>query len=140
MGFMGYLLIAIVCWGITPILEKTALRNLSSAEGVLLRSLAVAVCMGALMGFSGQYKGLHLLNWQAIGLAIIGGLISAGIGQFAYFAALKTEQASMIVPMAASYPLVTMFFSILLLGEPLSIKRALGAVMVVVGVVLVKVI
>jgi len=134
-----YIIIAIVCWGITPILEKIALRNLSPAEGVLLRSLMVVIFASVMIAVTRQYGGLRVFNWKAIAIVMAGGLISAAFGQLAYFHALKAGRASIVVPMCASYPLVTLLLSVGLLGESLTVWRVLGAALVVGGVALVKV-
>jgi len=133
-----YVLIAVLFWGGAPIFEKVALRSLSASEGVMLRSLVLAVVMSAFVGISGDYEGLRVLNWRVLGLIAAGGLCAGGLGQMAYFQALKMGSASMVVPMAASYPLVAMLLSIGLLGESLTLARALGAVMIVAGVALVR--
>jgi transporter family protein len=55
-----------------------------------------------------------------------------------YYTALKLEATSRIVPIAASYPLVTAILSALILGEGLTVPRLIGTGLIVSGIWLVK--
>jgi uncharacterized membrane protein len=50
---------------------------------------------------------------------------------------LKLSQASRVVPITSIYPLFTVIFSALLLGENISPKVVVGAVLIVIGLSLV---
>jgi transporter family protein len=63
----------------------------------------------------------------------------AGIlGMWTYYMALKMEATSKVVPIAACYPLVTAFLSVLILNEGLSVSRVIGTALIVAGIWLVK--
>lgn len=138
MQFIAYVIIAIVCWGIAPLLEKQGLKRLSPAEGVFVRSMAVLLCLIVFFIISRQYQGLHHLDVKAVLFLAAAGIISAGFGQMAYFAALKVGRPSVLVPMVASYPLVTVLLSTIITGDKITPMRVFGALMVIGGVVLTK--
>ncbi len=45
---------------------------------------------------------------------------------------------SKIVPIAASYPLITAVLSIFVLGEQVTLQRIIGIVLTIVGIIMVK--
>ncbi len=138
MGFWLFIIITVVFWGTSPIFEKTALKSISPAEGVLLRSIVIMIFMAAFVGISGNYDGLRALNWKVFAFIAIGAVLSGALGQMTYFSALKFERASVVVPIVASFPLMTVILSASFLGEQVTLWRVMGAIMVVAGVILVK--
>ena len=60
------------------------------------------------------------------------------IAMWTYFYLLKEGMASKIVPIAASYPLVTAVLSILILGEQVTIQRIIGIILTIIGIILIK--
>jgi len=62
---------------------------------------------------------------------IVAGIIASGLAMVVYFKALKLSQASKVVPITSIYPLFTVIFSALLLGESVSPKVVIGAILIV---------
>jgi len=60
------------------------------------------------------------------------------LGMWTYYTALKMEATSKIVPIAACYPLVTAFLSVLILKEGVTFQRIIGTALIVSGIWLVK--
>jgi len=56
-----------------------------------------------------------------------------------YFGALKLGATTKIIPISATYPLVTALLGILILGEQATLLRILGAGLIIGGVWLVKI-
>jgi transporter family protein len=56
-----------------------------------------------------------------------------------YFKALKLGEASRVVPIVASYPMMTAIFSALLLGEKLTLMKFIGIILIIVGMFLLQV-
>ncbi|RLI85949.1 MAG: hypothetical protein DRP01_05190, partial [Archaeoglobales archaeon] len=71
-------------------------------------------------------------------LLIVAGIIASGLAMVVYFKALKLSQASKVVPITSIYPLFTVIFSSLLLGESVSPKVVIGAILIVIGLALVS--
>lgn len=138
MSFYFYLLLTVLFWGAAPIFDKIVLRSLSPVLATMMRSILLATMFTGFVFASGQTKGLLALNWRLLGLIAIAGLLGGGLGQVAYYIALKSERAALVVPLAAAYPVVTMLLGVSLLGEALSLIRAVGVLLVVAGVVLVR--
>ena len=60
------------------------------------------------------------------------------IGMLTYFFALKKGATSQIVPIAATYPLVTALLSVIILSEHVTVLRLVGTVLIVLGIWLVQ--
>jgi transporter family protein len=66
------------------------------------------------------------------------GLMAGLLGMWTFYAVLKMEPTSKIVPIAACYPLVTALLSVLILNEGVTVQRVMGTALIVAGVWLVK--
>jgi len=132
-------LLAAVFWGTSPILEKRALGTVSPVAAVLLRSVTVAVvAMLYLIWEHGSRPMRSFGRWQDALLVMLAGFISAGVGQVLYFAALRGGKTSVVVPLAACYPLVTVVLSVLLLGERVRWWHVAGVVLILAGIMLIS--
>lgn len=132
-------LLAAFLWGTAPVLEKRALASVSPFAAVLLRSVAVAVMALIYLYWNHGSRTLqHLGRWQDALLIILAGVFAAGIGQVLYFTALRGGSPSIVVPVAACYPLVTMLVSVLVLGEKLRWWHVVGVVLILAGIILVS--
>jgi transporter family protein len=85
-------------------------------------------------------KGRELIELDGKSILIFGasGVMAGLLGMWTYYAALKMEATSKIVPIAACYPLVTALLSVLILKEGITLPRVIGTAMIVSGVWLVK--
>ena len=64
--------------------------------------------------------------------------MAGGLAHWTYYVALKSGEASQVVPVAATYPLVAFVFSLILVGESLSSAKGIGALLIVIGIVLIQ--
>ena len=70
---------------------------------------------------------------------LLSGLLGGLLGLFIFFVALKQEDTSKVLPIIASFPMFTALFAYFLLGEAISLKRFIGIMFVIVGVVLINI-
>jgi transporter family protein len=132
------LLLTVICWGIAPIVEKIGLTKVGPLTALTIRSLAIALSLIIFIFLTGRVKGLFAVEGRAILLFTISGILAGLLGMLTYFGALKMADASRIVPVVASYPLITLIFSVLLLREGVSWPRVLGTLLIVGGIWLIK--
>ena len=132
------MIVTALLWGTTPILEKIGLAKVDPLVGVTVRSIIVTAGLLILTFVLG--KGRALLQLDAKSAAFLGasGVMAGLLGMWTYYTALKLEATSRIVPIAASYPLVTALLSALILGEGLTLPRLIGTGLIVSGIWLVK--
>lgn len=85
-------------------------------------------------------KEKELVNVTGRDILVFGAsaLLAGILGMWTYYTGLKMEATSKIVPIAASYPLVTALLSFLILGERLTLHRIIGTLLIISGIWLVK--
>ncbi len=135
-----FLLLAVttMLWGVTPIFEKVALTKVDPLAGVTIRSVLVTVGLLVLTFVLGKGRALIETEGKVFLLMGASGLMAGLIGMWTYFAALKMEATSKIVPIAASYPLVTTVLGFLILKEEVTLQRLIGTALIVIGIWCVK--
>lgn len=132
------LLLTIIVWGIAPIIDKVAVQGTSPYIGNIYRSLTIAFIMLTITFFSGELKMAFKMPLKNALFYVASGLLAGGIGVIAYFKVLQVAPTSKVVPLAASYPLITALLSMAFLGEKVSPARFIGTLLIVAGIYLVK--
>jgi transporter family protein len=132
------LIVTALLWGVTPIIEKIGLTKVDPLIGVTIRSAIVTVGLFILTFALGKGKALMEVDGKGFLLFGASGLMAGLLGMWTYYTALRMEATSKIVPIAASYPLVTALLSILILREGVTLPRVIGTALIVVGIWFVK--
>lgn len=127
-----------ILWGSSPILEKMGLRNTTALTALTIRSLGVTTVLLIALACLGKVKEVFSVDAKTATLFIISGIIAGLLGMWTYFNALKVAATSKIVPIAACYPLITAFLSVIILKENVSFVRLIGTFLIIAGVWLVK--
>jgi len=132
------LVITALLWGSTPILEKMGLGKTDPFTALTVRSLGVAVVVIIFVVLTGKIKDVFQLDLKTVAIFVISGVMAGFLGMWTYFGALKLAPASKIVPIAATYPLVTAILSIIILKEGVTVFRLIGTILIITGIWLVK--
>jgi bacterial/archaeal transporter family protein len=125
-------LIYVATLGGLGVTSKLALKHLDWQDLVLWLAIGHAVSVIALLT-SGRAT---LRVVPGTGWVIVAA-VTAITGLVAFYIALSSGQASKVVPISGAYPAVTLILSALFLRERLSVGRAVGVALVVIGVVIV---
>jgi bacterial/archaeal transporter family protein len=129
---------AMVFWGSAAVCDKFGMRGLANPWTALVVRMGFGALVILVAGFfTGAYRDLATASPVNLVALAAGGLLASVLGQGAYFVALKHAEASRVVPFSASYPIVALLLSALLLREPLTWTKVLGTLMVLGGVMLV---
>ena len=132
------LVVATLLWGATPILEKIGLTKVDPVVGITVRSAVATVGLLILSLLLGRGRALIEVDGKGFLLFGLSGLLAGALGMWAYYAALKMEATSKIVPISASYPLVTALLTVLILREGVTLPRVIGTALIVIGIWFVK--
>ena len=127
----AYYVVGVGALGIT---SKLALRTLPWQDLLLWSGLGYIVVATALV-VSGRAS-LRLTadgGWAAVSAAL------AITSLVALYVALNTGKASVVVPVTAAYPAVTLVLAAAFLDERITLAKAAGAALVIGGVVLLTV-
>jgi uncharacterized membrane protein len=133
-----YPLLAALCYSTNPILIKFGLRiSNEPLLGACIGMVASTVTYGGYFLLSGQMRELFGMPKWVMWCFIAAGLCST-LGVFSFFAAHQYIPASIVAPLTAAAPLVTVTLSHFTLKgeERVSCADALGTVLIVAGVIL----
>ncbi len=126
-------LLTILLWGLWGFLGKLAMNRAMPASSVFLAGGVVgAVAVAALLLHFHRSGGI--MPWDAP-FNIWGFLAGASlaIGSLFFYLALASGQAVVVVPATATYPVVTVLLSMIVLGERPTLAQWLGLALVVAG-------
>ena len=137
---LGLTAMTIVLWGLLPIFDKLALTQHAASPlvGIAIRAAAVAVVAVPLALVYGDAAAtIRAMPASAIGLYVASGTVSLLLAQYAYYALLKQADVSKVFPfLFSAAPLVTIAVGVFWLGETVSVKQAIGALLVIGGGIL----
>lgn len=125
-------------WGVVPIIEKTALKNTSPLIGLFLRSTGVIFGAAVFFAIFRPFQEFSQVNLRTYLLFFVAGLLASFLGQITLYHALKIGEASKVIPIAASFPLVTFLLSVIFLGEAFTLSKAFGVLLIVFGIYFIK--
>jgi drug/metabolite transporter (DMT)-like permease len=125
-----------VSWGSSDFLARFATRTVGSVRALVGMQFWGAIFVTILLFFARDWG--HLFDgsgWQPWAWGILAGSINT-FAMLALYRAFEIGKLSLVGPVSASYPALTVVLS-LLSGERLSAYRALGIVAAVLGVIFV---
>ena len=137
--YFFWISLAVLGWGVSPILEKLGLLKTSPAMILLIQGLVCALFAGAWILHSdrGEVAASSELGLYTLGIVIGSCIVGDLIGGYAYLKALSFEGVGRTIALISIYPLVTLMLSLLFLHEQLSLVNAAGVLLVVIGIALI---
>ena len=127
-----YALLSAFFAALTAIFAKVGLENVNSNLATAIRTIVVLVLIWLIVFFHNEYKGIGELsqrNWIFLGIS---GL-ATGLSWIFYFKALQKGEVSKVAGVDKLSLAVTIILAILFLGETLTWKTAVGAVLIIAG-------
>ncbi len=129
---LGFMLLM----GVLGIWSRYALRQVSWQGLIGLTALGYAVVVAVILVSRQPLRAKApgsspTLDWVIAGL----GAVIPSLALVFLYVALGKGDASKVIPLGSVYPLVTVVLAAILLGEPLTWKVAIGALLVVAGVI-----
>ena len=125
---------AAICWTISAILYKEALLKAKPISANVVRLTCTSAVLVAWLVGIGKFGVLTSLPLHVTVLACISGIIGLGFGDTLYMTSLKLIGVARAVPITCTYPLFTLLWAVLLIGEPVTIQVVFGAIAIVVGI------
>lgn len=131
-------MITAALWGATPLFEKLALGAVAPLPALAARSALLAALSLAAAVVAGEIRQVFAIDARSLVFIALATTAGGFVGLLMYFHALRGGQASVVVPISGSYPLVTTLLAIIFLQEAVTPGRLLGAALVVAGVILLR--
>ncbi len=129
-------LLSAIFAALTAILAKVGVAGINSDLATFIRTIVVALALGALLLVTGQFAAPGPIPRRAILFLVLSGL-ATGASWLCYFRALDIGQAAQVAPVDKLSVVMVAIFGALLLGEHLSIRGWIGIALITAGVVLV---
>jgi drug/metabolite transporter (DMT)-like permease len=135
---MGILLglVTALCWGSADLFARFATRRLGTFRTMLYMQACGCLLLTLVMPQLGGWG--HLADgsgWRPWAWGISVGCLNT-VSTLALYRSFEIGKMSIVAPLSASYPVLTLLFSILA-GERLTLVRIAGIILTIVGVVLV---
>ncbi len=123
--------LAALCWGAWGFLAKLASKGLCWEALTFMSWVGVAFVMIPFALFEKPNVSLGMPLY----LALISGAAS-GVATIFFYLALSRGEASIVVPLTAMYPAVTVVLSLLFLNEKLTLTQTIGVGLAVLAAIL----
>ena len=127
-----YALLSALFASLTAIFAKVGITGVNSNLATAIRTIIILFVAWGIVLARGEEKGITSLSKQNIIFLIISGL-ATGLSWIFYFKALQIGKVSQVAPVDKLSVALTIGLSVLFLGEALTIKTAVGAVLIVAG-------
>lgn len=118
--------------GLTSILAKSGIRKTDSTVATAIRTIVVLAFAWLMVFIVGSQSTLPTVSGYSLLFLILSGL-ATGASWLCYFKALTLEDVNKVVPIDKSSTVLTILLAFLLLGEPVTLTRFVGMVMIAVG-------
>ena len=129
-----YALLSALFASLTAIFAKVGIKNVDTNLATAIRTTVVLVLAWGITFFSKKEISLHGLTKQNWLFLLLSGL-ATGLSWIFYFKALQLGKVSQVAPVDKLSVALTILLAFIFLGEPLTAKTALGAILIIGGTV-----
>lgn len=129
-----YALLSAFFAALTAIFAKIGITGVNSNLATAIRTIIILLVAWGIVLLRGEAKGIASLSRQNIFFLIVSG-VATGLSWIFYFKALQLGKVSQVAPVDKISVALTIVLSVLFLGETLSIKTAVGALLIIIGTV-----
>jgi bacterial/archaeal transporter family protein len=120
---------------LTAIFGKVGVSEINSDLATFYRTLIILAVSALLVSARQEWQGPGTLSSKGLLFLVFSGL-ATGLSWLCYFRALQMAPASRVAPIDKFSVVLVVIFAVLMLGEKLTWKVGLGAVLITGGVIL----
>ena len=131
--WLTYALLSAFFAALTAVFAKIGVKDIDSDLGTAVRTSVILVFAWALALFKGVVPSVRDFSKHTWLFLVLSG-IATGLSWLFYFKAIQVGKLSQVAPVDKLSVALTILFAILFLGESLTIRNAVGAGLVVAGV------
>ena len=130
-----FLILAIVCWGAGAFLDKLTLKYLGAEDTFFARLVLMMVFFFPLIVWRWNPTKYAVAAAEKISIVLIASSIIVTMsGVYFYLKAMSGGEASKIVPLSSTYPLVAFLLAVIFLGESFTWIKLAGTAFVAIGI------
>lgn len=127
-----YALLSALFAALTAIFAKIGIKGVDTDLATGIRTVIILILAWAIVLFRGSAQGiagLTKINWTFL---ILSGF-ATGLSWICYFRALQLGKVSQVAPVDKLSVALAIALSVIFLGEPLTLKNAMGAILIIGG-------
>jgi len=130
-----YAILSALFAALTAIFSKVGLANVNSNLATGIRTVVILFVIWSIVLFRSEEKGISTISKHNIIFLAISG-ITTGLSWIFYFKALQMGEVSKVAAVDKLSLALTIFLSVIFLGETLNFKTIAGALLIIGGTVL----
>lgn len=130
-----YALLSALFAALTAIFAKIGVKNVNSDLATAIRTLVVLFLAWGIVFFRGGSRDIASLTRHTLTFLILSG-IATGLSWIFYFKALKLGNVSQVAPADKLSLALVIILSVLILGEPITWKVAVGTILILGGTII----
>lgn len=127
-----FALISMFFAGLTSVIAKMGLKNVSSDTGLAVRTISVVLVVAINAFLFQSAKDFRNLSTNDILILSVSG-ITAGLSWIFYFRAVKLGEVGQVALIDKGSIVITVLLSLLILGEEFTWKTAVGGGLIIAG-------
>lgn len=132
MNYIGWTVLALLAYTVFPPLVNVATRSVPSAVVTLVAASTFALGAAGVVVLRGERVAPYLVSGDA--RYMYAAAIALTVGLLAYYYALSVGPVSVVVPLFGMFVVTSSLLGIAVLGEPLTLRKAIGVVFAVLAV------
>ena len=137
MEIYAYFILILLAWGLWGFFGKYALKFISPTSLILWESIGSVIfylVISAVLFLNYKFE----TNATGITMSILTAFFGV-IGIIIFFLALSKTKSSILVPLTALYPVVTIILSFVFLKEKVTLMQGIGIILAVIASVLLSI-
>jgi len=127
-----YALLSAFFAALTAIFAKAGIRGVDTDLATAIRTVVILLIAWGIAVFRGGASTIHTLSKQNFLFLCLSG-IATGLSWIFYFKALQLGKVSQVAPVDKMSVAIAIILSVIFLGEPLTLKTAVGALLIIGG-------
>lgn len=117
---------------LTAILGKVGVEGINSNLATFIRTIVILVVTAAIVSLRGEWQRLEGVSTRTLIFLGLSG-VATGLSWLCYYRALQLGPASKVAPVDKLSVALVIVLAVIFLGEQLTLKTALGAILIVAG-------
>lgn len=127
-----YALLSAFFAALTAIFAKVGIKGVDTDLATAIRTVIILALAWSIAIFRGGAASIHTLSKQNIIFLCLSG-VATGLSWIFYFKALQIGKVSQVAPVDKMSVAISIILAVIFLGEPLTIKSAIGALLIIGG-------
>ncbi|AZB07614.1 EamA family transporter [Chryseobacterium sp. G0162] len=119
---------------LTAIFAKIGVTGVNSNLATAIRSVIILLVAWGIVLARSEYKGIPVLSRHNLIYLVVSGL-TTGLSWIFYFKALQAGKVTQVAPVDKLSIALTIILSVVFLGESLTLKTAIGALLIIIGTI-----